>query len=197
MTCILAYVDKESVVHIAGDSAGTDVKRHTRVDLSSKKIFRHGNMLMGYTTSFRMGQILENCLEPPERKEGLTDYQYLVKQFVPALKKLYTDEGYMLATEKEGGTFIIGWNGALYEIEDDFAVLPQSNCFTSCGSGTSQAKAAFMALLEHGVVDKIGAEAALRSVLDITSRFNITVSGRIDYLNDAEPNFQSLSQATK
>lgn len=191
MTCILAYVDNESVVHMVGDSAGTDVRQHSRVDLSSKKIFKHGDMLMGYTTSFRMGQLLENCLEIPERSEGLTDYQYLVKQFVPALRKLYTGEGYMLATEKDGGTFIIGWHGQLYEIADDFAVLHSSNCFTSVGSGTPYAKAAFMALVEHGVVDKIGIREALESVITITSRFNITVSGRIDYLNDSQPSGDS------
>lgn len=186
MTCILAYVDDKNIVHMVGDSAGTDVGQHTRVDLSSKKIFKHGNMLMGYTTSFRMGQLLENCLEVPERKEGLSDYQFLVKQFVPALRKLYTDEGYMLSTEKRGGTFIIGWNGELYEIEDDFAVLHHSDKSVACGSGTPYAKAAFEALLKHGVVEKIGIREAMESVLTITSTYNVTVSGRLDYQNDSE-----------
>lgn len=184
MTCILAYIDKNKTAHMVGDSAATDVSQHTRLDLNSKKIFKHGNMLMGYTTSLRMGQLIENCLEIPERTEGLTDYQYLIKQLIPVLYKLYTDEGYMLSNEKKGGTFIIAWNGMLYVIDDNFAVLQVTNCFVSVGSGASYATAAFCALLEHEVVNFIGVREAMESVLEITSRYNITVSGRLDYLND-------------
>lgn len=67
MTCIIGYNDKENEkIYMIGDSAGV-----SNLDVtvrSDKKVFFNGDFLFGFTTSFRMGQILMNA-ELPKQKE--------------------------------------------------------------------------------------------------------------------------------
>lgn len=182
MTCVVAYIDKDGVGHIAADSAGTSVSQHYRNDNKAKKIFKKNDMMFGYTTSFRMGQILEHCLKLPDRNENITDYHYLISQLIPEIRKVFLSENYMLSTEKEGGNFLIVWNGNIYEVQSDFSVMDRSDSFASVGSGYKEAGSVMKTMLEYDIIEKIGPEEAVRKAIEITSRSNITVSGRIDYL---------------
>ena len=64
MTCIVGLVH-EGVVYIGGDSAG--VAGLSLVVRADEKVLRNGDFLMGFTTSFRMGQLLRYKLDPPRR----------------------------------------------------------------------------------------------------------------------------------
>ena len=59
MTCIIGLV-ADGRVYLGGDSAAVHgwTRRRTRL----RKVFRKGPFLVGYTTSFRMGQLLEHQL---------------------------------------------------------------------------------------------------------------------------------------
>ncbi|QDJ96383.1 hypothetical protein Xoosp13_197 [Xanthomonas phage Xoo-sp13] len=183
MTCIIAYVDKNGVGHMAGDSAGTAVSYHHRSDNVHPKIFKNGDMIIGYTSSFRMGQLLEHVFVPPSKSEGLTDYQYMIKQVVPEIRKTFVSGNFMKEDSKDGGSYLIIYNKKLYSIQEDFAVFERPSNFDSCGSGYVSSNVAFETMQEFNVVDQIGPKAALIKAIEITSRNNITVSGRIDYIN--------------
>lgn len=183
MTCIIGYIDEKGVGHMAGDTAGTSVDGHYRVDNVHPKVFRNGEMLIGYTSSFRMGQILEHVFTAPERNDGLTDYQYMVKQVVPAIRKAFVEGNYMTKEDKDGGTFLIIYRGKLFALQDDFSVFERPRNFDSCGSGFIASNTAFETMLEYGLVSHLGVREALVKAIEITSRTNITVSGRVDYLN--------------
>lgn len=182
MTCVVAYKDKNKNIYMCADSSGTDVGRHTRTRLEGKKIFKVGEMLFGYTTSFRMGQLLESCFSPPSRAEGMTDYQYMIRDVIPSIRRMFIDQGYMMSTDKMGGTFIIGYRGELYLVEDDFAVLTPETNFAACGSGGTQAEAMLMTMEEYGIIDNLGVASCLEKVIEMVSIMNITVHGRIDHI---------------
>lgn len=55
MTCVVGLVDK-GTVYIGVDSAA--VQGWTRRKSRVAKVFHRGPFLIGYTTSFRMGQLL-------------------------------------------------------------------------------------------------------------------------------------------
>lgn len=183
MTCIIGYIDENGIGHMAGDTAGTSVGSHYRVDNVHAKVFRNGEMLIGYTTSFRMGQILEHDFVAPERNDGLTDYQYMVKQVVPAIRKAFVEGNYMGKEDKDGGTFLIIYRGKLFVLQDDFSVFERPRNFDSCGSGFIASNTAFETMLEFGLVTHLGVRESLVKAIEIASRTNITVSGRVDYLN--------------
>jgi hypothetical protein len=68
MTAIVGLVHKESVT-IGGDSAGVSgLSLSVRADA---KVFRKGRYLFGFTTSYRMGQLIRYSLQPPKPKGDL------------------------------------------------------------------------------------------------------------------------------
>ena len=75
MTCIVGLVH-EGVVYIGGDSAG--VARLSLTVRADEKVFRNSDFLMGFTTSFRMGQLLRYSLKPPRRHPADDINQYMV-----------------------------------------------------------------------------------------------------------------------
>lgn len=183
MTCIIAYVDEAGVGHMAGDTAGTAVSYHKRSDNVHPKIFKNGEMLIGYTSSFRMGQLLEHVFEPPAKTEGLTDYQYMIRQVVPEIRKTFVDGNFMKADANDGGSYLIIYNSKLFSIQEDFAVFERPHRYDSCGSGGAASNTVFETLNEFNIIETIGIKEALVKSIEITARSNITVSGRIDYIN--------------
>lgn len=189
MTCIIAYIDKDGVGHMAGDSAGTALGYHSRSDNVHPKVFRNGEMLIGYTTSFRMGQLLQYAFTPPEHPEGMDSYAYMIKLVVPEIRKTFVSSHYIKADDKEGGTFMIVYRGKLFFIQEDYAVFERPHNFDSCGSGQTSSNTVFETIIEFGMLDHIGVREAMMKALEITSRHNITVSGRMDYLNTQGESF--------
>jgi ATP-dependent protease HslVU (ClpYQ) peptidase subunit len=135
MTCIVGIKDNGKV-YIGGDSLGSShYKKVIRVD---QKIFIKNDMIFGFTSSYRMGQILRySFVAPKQLHEDADDMEYLVNKFIPALIKCYDSHGYL--TKKEnvviGGVFLLGYKTKLYKIESDFQVGESINEFDACGSG--------------------------------------------------------------
>ena len=82
MTCVVGLVHQNKV-YIGADSAA--VHSWTRRQTSLAKVFRRGPFLIGYTTSFRMGQLLQHELTVP-KQQGDDDVHYLVTQFIEAVR---------------------------------------------------------------------------------------------------------------
>ena len=88
MTCIVA-LKENGKVYIGGDCAGSDQSfTHSRKD---PKVFKRGKFLIGFTSSFRMGQLLMHTLkvDPQSSIECIgatiqTDYQFMCTTFVNA-----------------------------------------------------------------------------------------------------------------
>lgn len=142
MTCIVG-LEKDGAVYIGGDSAGVsgyDVTIH-----SEPKVFRNGPMLIGYTSSFRMGQLLEHVLQIPDN-DGLDDMRYLVSVFIPALRECLKSNGFAEIDKnaESGGTFLLGYNGKLYKVASDYQVSRSADGFDACGCGESYALGAMM-----------------------------------------------------
>lgn len=142
MTCIVAKIH-EGKVHMVGDQMGSNGFTHSVFNKASK-VFKVGDFLIGYTTSFRMGQILQYSWTPPVRLVTDTnDDLYLYKTVVDSIKKCFDDNSYgqKKNVEFDGGTFIIGWKGRIFEMQDNLSLLEYDK-FSSVGCGTYHATAA-------------------------------------------------------
>jgi len=139
MTAIAGIVDKDTgVVYIGGDSAGAG--DHHVLVRDTPKVFKRmvmGDwMVFGFTSSFRFGQILEYCFEPPELTTGF-GLTYMVSAFIPALRNTLNRE-YWLKTRDgvaEQGAFMIGYKSRLFGVECDFSVFPTIHGYHACGYG--------------------------------------------------------------
>jgi hypothetical protein len=174
MTCIIgAICKKTSKVYIGGDSAGlAGLDVTIRAD---PKVFRNGPYLIGFTSSYRMGQLLRYALKPPKHKKGLPDMHHLVADFIPAVKQCFADGGYLKTQDgrAEGGFWLLGYRDKLYQIDSDFQVGEPAHGIAAVGCGEAQAYGAMYAELDlapDGPVD-----GAILHALDIVTRLNAGV----------------------
>jgi len=134
MTAIAGLV-QDGRVWMGGDSAG--VAGYGLQVRADPKVFHLGDMLIGYTTSFRMAQIIRFHVTPTTPKEGQDAFEYMIQEFVPSVREAMKAHGY-LKTEsgrETGGTFLLGWRGKLYAIEEDFQVAENACSYAACGCG--------------------------------------------------------------
>jgi ATP-dependent protease HslVU (ClpYQ) peptidase subunit len=136
MTCIVGLIDNGEVF-VGGDSAAvTELDVSVRLD---KKVFIKDSMIFGFTSSFRMGQLLQYSLIVPKQKKGQDDMEYLTCDFVDAVRNLYKKKGFMkISGEKEsGGTFILGYKEQLFVVDSDFQVGIPAEGFAAVGCGAN------------------------------------------------------------
>lgn len=170
MTCIVGLADNKRV-YIGGDSAG--VGGWSLTVRADEKVFRNGEFLFGFTSSFRMGQLLRYAFTPPKHSSDVGDYQYLVTDFINAVRQCLKDGGFATKENEgeKGGTFLLGYRGNLYKVEDDYQVGKAVAGFDACGCGFEIALGALNAT--EGVDPKQRA----RKALEAAERFSAGVRG--------------------
>jgi len=131
---------------MGADSAGAS--GWTVRAVRSSKIFKVGPFIIGHTTSFRMGEILQYHLEVEPQKEEQTDYEYMVCCFVEAVRKALKEYGFAKVENnvEEGGDFLVGYHGHLYSVDDDFQMTEHIEGYDACGCGGGFALGAMRAL---------------------------------------------------
>ena len=115
MTCIVGYVDKNGV-YIGGDSAAVSEDDLSYNIRSDEKVFTKGEFIFGYSTSFRMGQLLRYKLKIPAHPKGMDTTQYMVTLFIDAIRRCFEDNDYNDMTTEDGGSFMLGYKGKLYVV---------------------------------------------------------------------------------
>ena len=176
MTCIVAIADKTGV-YMGGDSAGVGGLSITVRD--DVKVFHNGDFLIGGTTSFRMLQLLQYRLNPPKQGHKQSDMEYMVNDFIDSVRKCFADGGWGKASgheNNEGGNFLVGYNGALYEIFGDFQVAKPSLQYSSCGCGED------LALGSLYSTAGLKPEARLKKALEAATHFSAGVSAPYVFL---------------
>ena len=150
MTCIVGLTIK-GVSYLGGDSAGADSNGGDIAIRPHPKVFKKNNYVMGYTTSFRLGDILEFICPPPEVKlESVSLREHLIVHWIPVLREKLKSEGYLEVdkNKEKGGTFIVGYKGELCTIYDDLQVSTVVANYCSVGSGYKYALGALYATNE-------------------------------------------------
>lgn len=135
MTAVCAVVHGGKV-HMGGDSAG--VSGYALDVRADPKVFVNGAMVMGFTSSFRMGQLLHWRLAAPHHPEGVDDARYMATDFVDAVRQCLKDGGIARKENdvESGGTFLVGYHGKIWTVYDDYQVATQLQDFDAVGGGT-------------------------------------------------------------
>ena len=177
MTCIVAMVE-DGVVHMAGDKLGSN--GYTKSISERSKVFINGDFLMGYTTSFRMGQLLEFSWNPPEKMGSMSDDKFFYFTVINSIKSLFKEDGFSGKSE-EGGTFLIGYKGKLYKVQSDYAVFEVTN-YTACGCGEDEAETVLFTF-EKVQLEDWSIEDKLALAIQASSHRKVGVSVEHDYLS--------------
>lgn len=135
MTCIAA-IAKNGKVWMGSDSLASarDWRSTIRKD---PKIFKVGNMLIGFTSSYRMGQLLGYKLTVPKHHAGVSVEEYMHREFIDSVRKTLKDGGYtrIESNEETGGFFLVGYQGRIFQIECDFQIGEAADQYDAVGCG--------------------------------------------------------------
>lgn len=135
MTAIVGLVHDGSVF-IGADSAGVD--NWKLVSRADQKVFQKGEFIFGFTTSFRMGQLLRYSLELPRYVEPRDIMDYMVLDFIREVRACMLLGGYLRKKDERerGGQFLVGFHGRLFNIDYDFHVGESHDNFDAVGCGS-------------------------------------------------------------
>jgi len=174
MTCIVGLVDKGKV-YIGGDSAAVWTGSLGMVVRNDRKVFRNGDFVMGFTSSFRMGQLLAFNFNPPKPRTGVDLFAYMVTDFIDAARLSMKNGGFARVKdnfEEHGGTFLVGYQGRLFQISDDFQVGESTHGYDAVGCGDHIALGSLFS--SSGVRD---AQERVRKALQAAEAFSAGVRG--------------------
>ena len=161
MTCIVAVTDGQTVV-IGGDSAAAS-GQELRIRADPKVFLVGSHYAIGFTTSFRMGQILRYGTHlpepPPEIGRDELD-RFMVAELVPAVRQAFADHGFAKTArfaspgeasvteegQEVGGLFLVGVAGQIFEIRRDYHIARPAVPYSAVGFGSLVALGALHAL---------------------------------------------------
>lgn len=171
MTCIVGLETEDGVL-MAGDSAavGDGDRYATRLT----KVFRRGAFLIGYTTSFRMGQLLQYRLLVEPQDDEQTDLEYMATTFIDAVRACLKEGGFAKVEneQEQGGSFLVGYAGKLYSVASDFQVNSSRDGYLAIGSGEYVALGCIWSNLGQLGDRKASPDAIVISALEAAEHFN-------------------------
>jgi hypothetical protein len=172
MTCIVALAVKKSI-YMGGDSAA--VADYDIRIIDNPKVFYKNGILIGYTWSFRAGQIIQYAPDFPSLKLSSSNYIYLIEHFIPFVRTEFQKAGFLKIENgrEEGGQFLIGIRGEIYTIHTDFSVIRCDDMFDAIGGGAKYALGALQVLKDVEPAPK----SIIKKALEISAYFSCGVSG--------------------
>ncbi|MDB5042182.1 MAG: hypothetical protein JWN27_2908 [Candidatus Eremiobacteraeota bacterium] len=172
MTCIVGWIEN-GVVTIGGDAAAVSGLRVTQ--RVAPKVFINGPMVFGFTSSFRMGDLLQHAFTVPEQRGSESVDKYMRTTFIDAVRSCLKTGGFARKENEveRGGTFLVGYEGRLFYIDSDYQVGESTDGFDAVGCGDEFARGA-MAILRAG--PSVDVEAKLRRALEVAAKYSGGVS---------------------
>ncbi|MGW6292457.1 hypothetical protein [Streptomyces sp. NPDC055058] len=169
MTAIVGIVH-DGTVYLGGDSAG--VAGYALTVRADHKVFRTGPYVLGFTSSFRMGQLLRYAFAPPA-PDGGDLARFMATTFVDAVRDTLKAGGWLRkdSEQEEGGTFLVGVRGRLFRVAGDFQVGEAADGYDAVGCGDELALGALFATARLGLAPR----DRLRCALSAAERFSAGV----------------------
>jgi ATP-dependent protease HslVU (ClpYQ) peptidase subunit len=142
MTCIVGMAQKDKV-WVGGDSAASSSDTMEKCLRRDPKVFKNGEFLIGYSGSFRFGQILRYKFIPPGKKDDQEDYEYMVTDWLDALRHACKEGGFSKIEDNEeelpDASALIGYHNKLYVLDSDFQIGELTNDMYAIGCGAGLA----------------------------------------------------------
>jgi len=157
-------VEHAGGVVMGADSISVDPGYYRTRDRTTRKLFRRGAYLIGYTSSFRVGDLLRFQVPWPAPRPGVgvdALYEHLVVKVIPGIRETLKNGGAL--TTKDGsdaaGGFLLAVSGRLFRVDIDLHVGRYEHGFATCGAGEDVANGALHATV--GMSPKTRVQRAL------------------------------------
>lgn len=133
-----------------------------------KRCLKNRDFLIGYSGSFRLGQILQYSFTIPKLNENEDLYEYMrmcLKEF--GCSKISDNE------EEYGGSILVGYKNRLFNVEPDFHISESITNYNAVGCGFRSALGALHALNDLNLPPEI----KVRKALMASEAYNASVRG--------------------
>jgi len=131
MTCVVG-VEKEGVVWLAGDSACLDDEGDAVVTQRQSKVFRRGDYCIGFSGSFRIGNLLKYDIKLPENPS-----KNHPRQISEIISKAIEEYG----LKEEDWSALIGFKDKLYIVQADCYCYRHTKTYAAIGAESAVAVA--------------------------------------------------------
>ena len=183
MTCIVA-IAQNGIVYMGSDHAASDDKSGWILSRKEPKCFKVGQYGVAFTDSFRMGQILQYSWTPPKYTPTKTNSgldKFMRTKFIDSVKVAFKDNGYgsigSSSDEDTGGIFIVGVEGRIFTIDEDFHVGENVVYYMADGSGGQIALGAL-----YATKNQKNPRLRLKAALEAATEFNMSVAAPYTYI---------------
>jgi ATP-dependent protease HslVU (ClpYQ) peptidase subunit len=183
MTCIVA-IAQNGTVYMGSDHAASDDKTGWILSRKEPKCFKVGQYGIAFTDSFRMGQILQYSWNPPKYTPTKTNSgldKFMRTKFIDSVKTAFKDNGYgsigSSSDEDTGGIFIVGLEGRIFTIDEDFHVGENVVNYMAEGSGGQIALGAL-----HATKNQKNPRLRIKAALEAATEFNMSVAAPYTYI---------------
>ncbi len=181
MTCIVGVETPRGVL-LGADSISADGWVCFVSD--QPKLFRIGAYVLGFTSSWRMGDLLRHHLRLPPPPVARV-HRHMVVTVIPAIRACLKEGGF--ATTKEGaeigGFFLIGASGHLFQVASDYQVNRSSHGYDVVGVANAIALGALAATDRAGLTPR----KRLRTALEAAGKHCMGVRGPWRFLAETAP----------
>jgi hypothetical protein len=182
MTCIVA-IAQGGTVYMGSDHAASDDKSGWILSRKDPKVFKVGQYGIAFTDSFRMGQILQYSWVPPKYTSTKTNSgldKFMRTKFIDSVKQAFKDSGFGTiggSEEDTGGIFIVGVEGRIFTIDEDFHVGENVFNYMAEGSGGMFALGAL-----HATKNQKNPRMRLKAALEASAEFSMSVAPPFTYI---------------
>lgn len=169
---------------MGSDHAASDDKTGWIISRKEPKCFKVGQYAIAFTDSFRMGQILQYAWTPPKYTPTKTNSgldKFMRTKFIESVKQAFKDGGYgsigSSSDEDTGGIFIVGLEGRIFTIDEDFHVGENVVNYMAEGSGGQIALGAL-----HATKHQKNPKLRIKAALEAATEFNMAVAAPYTYI---------------
>jgi ATP-dependent protease HslVU (ClpYQ) peptidase subunit len=168
VTCIAGIVDKDGAITLGGDSAGV-----SGLDVTVRKdpkVFIKGSFIYGFTSSFRMGQVLQYRFDSPDHDPRWDIDTFLRTVWIDSLRKAMETGGYARkdSGQESAGCFMFGYKGRLFFVDSDYQIGEPSLNYYAVGCGADYAKGVLFSTADS----KLTASQRVQRSLECAERFS-------------------------
>lgn len=162
------------------DDSGT-VYQVTTLGAGTSKIAVNGKYIIGAAGDVRAINILHHVFippTPPANTYGKKLDQFITRQFIPALRACFDEQGYSSSKDdkehiaEHGSTIIVVVHGTVYIIEGDYSWTSDTNGIYAVGTGSSYALGALLTLTTGKQLTPQQAKTVANKALTVASKFD-------------------------
>jgi hypothetical protein len=167
---------------MGGDCAGVDFSCGSIQYRKDPKVFKNGPFLIGYTSSFRMGQLLQYSFKPEPFSAKKDIDIYMRTAFIDGIRSCFEKGGFLRKDSEvqSGGIFLVGFKQRLFFIGQDFQVGEVHHSYNAIGCGRDVALGSLFATDYSMQVD---GHTRVERALEAAERFNCGVHKPFTILN--------------